>query len=950
MESNISSEIESKCLDFEIKFAHGEGHTVFVINEKKGKLLTGGSDGEVRCWPIEQNDDDPQSYDVGSSIYSITTSIDSYYVASDSIDVKHYDLDGNYKGSAVRSTLNIYSVSLSDDHKLLASGGGDFIIKIVNLDDHSIKQISGHEAPILSLKFDPKRKYLASSSCDGSVQVWNISALDSIKNVKKFDNNHKKSNDFSNSSTLCSIAWNMEGSLLAVPSDELINFYERDLWTSKFSLKYNGFKEISICEFDRSGKYFAASNSSGVLIVWNLHFKETPISIYVNESNTLITCFKFNPTNKEKLIASDKNGQLIYIDLKQDDRMKQLDKEAEDKYGMIENSNDGFDDDEFDDAAFMRDLDNMDAKLNNKKTETTTINNNEDSEPFIPPKEKFTLSKFSNATKKKNNNRILDSDEDEDSNLDTQQTQNSNNLADIDPNVFDDDDYDEMTDLGALKQKYESKINGSFNENDKPIDNKPVNLDLEEHKIINIKVKPIMQPPFQPGSTPVQLEHRFMKWNSVGIVTCNRTEEENIIDVEFHNSDVYRPIHLPNTYNYTMADLNTDSLLLAAPAIENETNEDDSTASILFCMNFNSYDSNKEWRYQMPLNESIEAIALSSNFVLAATDQRKIRLYTSSGIQLHLFSIPGPVICLTAQENILQIIYHNGSGLPGEQSISMNVLRLNDRSVYPVTLTNQMPVALSPKSVIEWSGFTDEGNSCIVDSAGIVKLFNQKSNCWIPVVDLKSKNKNDHYFVISVSELQETIRCISCKGTKYPATIPKPDVYSIPFEIPLCELTTTKAKIEEQLIRLSLKKCLLNNLSSSGFDVDFTNEENTKKQVEILIKLFALAVNADCNSLAIEVAGLMPNQLAIEGAIRYATQKNRTVLVNRLNKLSREKFNSLNVNFANEENMRRGSRLVNSTSNKLGKRRQTEDSNEDVLRPKQIKLSNEQNPFRITKD
>lgn len=672
----------------------------------------------------------------------------------------------------------------------------------------------------------------------------------------------------------------------------------------------------------------------------------------MNEGDALITCFKFNPSNEAKLIASDKNGQLIYIDLKPDDKMKKLDKESENKYAMIEDSDDAFDD-EFDDAAFMNDLDKIDMKLTSKNEGSQVSNVNEfqdDDEPFVP-KEKFTLSKFSNATKKK---RILDSD-DEDSNPNTQQTYSPrNNLADIDPNEFDnqidDDDDDELIDLGALKQKYESKINGSFNDDDK---NKPTTdenkLDNEEHKIINIKVKPIMQGAFRPGSTPVNLEHRFMVWNSVGIVTCNRVDIESIIDVEFHNSDIYRPIHLPNTYSYTMADLNTDSLLLAAPAIENEANEEDSTSSMLFCMNFNSWDSNKEWRYQLPSGESIEAIALASSFALAATDQRKIRLFTTSGIQLHLFSIPGPIICLTAQDNLLQIIYHNGSGLPGEQSISMNLLKLNERSVYPLSQVNQaqIPVALSPKSVIDWAGFTDESNACIVDSAGLVKLFNLNSNCWIPVADLKSKNKNDNYFVISISEIQEQVRCISCKGAKYPSTIPKPDVYSLPFEIPLCELTTTKAKLEEQLIRLSLKKSLLENLSSSGFDVNFTNEENTKKQIEILIKLFALAVNAECNSLAIEIAGLMPNQLAIEGAIRYATQKNRTVLINKLNRLSKEKFNSLNTTMLSEENVRRGNRLVN---NKSSKRRQTEDSNEDILKPKQIKLSNDSNPFRVKND
>lgn len=146
------------------------------------------------------------------------------------------------------------------------------------------------------------------------------------------------------------------------------------------------------------------------------------------------------------------------------------------------------------------------------------------------------------------------------------------------------------------------------------------------------------------------------------------------------------------------------------------------------------------------------------------------------------------------------------------------------------------------------------------------------------------------------------------------------------------------------MIRTSLRKSLLDGLSFSGFDVEFTNEENSKKQIEILIKLFALAVNADCNSLAIEVAGLMPNQLAIEGAIRYASQKNKTFLINKLNRLSKEKFGAENEN--ENTQLRSNTRTVNANNKLNNKKRQIEDDN-DVLKPKQIKIANDNNPFKI---
>lgn len=39
-------------------------------------------------------------------------------------------------------------------------------------------------------------------------------------------------------------------------------------------------------------------------------------------------------------------------------------------------------------------------------------------------------------------------------------------------------------------------------------------------------------------------------------------------------------------------------------------------------------------------------------------------------------------------------------------------------------------------------------------------------------------------------------RGILCKGSKYPPTLPRPNVNILPFEIPLCEMSTEKGTIE----------------------------------------------------------------------------------------------------------------------------------------------------------
>ena len=88
-------------------------------------------------------------------------------------------------------------------------------------------------------------------------------------------------------------------------------------------------------------------------------------------------------------------------------------------------------------------------------------------------------------------------------------------------------------------------------------------------------------------------------WNSVGIIKQYNTEEENSIDIEFHDTSIHHAMHISNTCNYTMADMNTEAVILACHSQED-------TPSKLLCMHFGSWDSAKEWTVLMPDNEEIK--------------------------------------------------------------------------------------------------------------------------------------------------------------------------------------------------------------------------------------------------------------------------------------------------------------------------------------------------------
>ena len=48
-------------------------------------------------------------------------------------------------------------------------------------------------------------------------------------------------------------------------------------------------------------------------------------------------------------------------------------------------------------------------------------------------------------------------------------------------------------------------------------------------------------------------------------------------------------------------------------------------------------------------------------------------------------------------------------------------------------------------------------------------------------------------------------RVIPCKGSRYPATLPRPAVHILEFEIPLCDLSTDKGKMEVQYSYITLE-------------------------------------------------------------------------------------------------------------------------------------------------
>lgn len=169
-------------------------------------------------------------------------------------------------------------------------------------------------------------------------------------------------------------------------------------------------------------------------------------------------------------------------------------------------------------------------------------------------------------------------------------------------------------------------------------------------------------------------------WNSVGIVRSYDDEQDNAIDVEFHDTAVHHAMHLTNSLGHTVADVSQEAVLLACPATDELARWEKHFGSVLafgwnllifffsvslslsklHCLHFSSWDTNKEWMADLPKDEDVKALCLGQGWAAVATSALMLRLFSVGGVQKEMFSLPGPVVCMAAHGEQLLIVYHRG--------------------------------------------------------------------------------------------------------------------------------------------------------------------------------------------------------------------------------------------------------------------------------------------------
>uniref|UniRef100_A0A3B5QEQ6 WD repeat and HMG-box DNA-binding protein 1 n=1 Tax=Xiphophorus maculatus TaxID=8083 RepID=A0A3B5QEQ6_XIPMA len=808
-----------------MRYGHSEGHTEVCFDDTGRYIVTCGNDGDVRIWE-SLDDDDPKFITVGEKAYSLALKKGKLVTASSSNTVQiHTFPDGDPDGILTRFTTNATHVTFNRSGTRVAAGSSDFMVKVVEVSDSSQqKTLRGHEAPVLSVTFDPKDEYLASSSCDGSVVVWSIEQQTQVISWPLL----QKTNDVSNATSLCRLAFQpAAGKFLAVPVETRVHLYERGSWDHVGSLSDELLTQpVNVAAWSPCGRFLAAGAIGGLLTIWDVNSRLV-VERQKHEKGFTVCSLAWHPSGSQ-IAYTDTEGCLGLLDGLGTSGTGTSSTKA--PAAKPKDYDDLFDED--DDRL-------MDEGLSDANSPVKKAAEDEDDDDFLIP----------STGRVRNRGAILN----DENSLDTGSLK-------LGQDKFGDDEDDDAGSSVAPATAQRPVYDG-------PVPTPP-------------------QKAFQPGATPAHLTHRFMMWNSVGIVRGYNDEQDNAIDVEFHDTAVHHAMHLTNSLGHTMADLSQEAVLLACPST-------DDLASKLQCLHFSCWDTSKEWMVDLPQGEDVKALCLGQGWAAVATSALLLRLFSVGGVQREIFSLPGPVVCMAGHGEQLLLVYHRATGFDGEQALGIQLLQFGRRKRQ---LMNGEPLPLSPKSYLSWAGFTAEGTACYVDSNGLVRMLNRAlGNTWTPVCNTREtcKSKSDHYWVVGAHENPQQLRCIPCKGSRYPPTLPRPAVAILPFKLPLCQTSTEKGQMEEQYWRSVLFHNHYSFLSSSGYEVDEAAQtQSDKEQQELLMKMFALSCKLEREFRCVELAELM-TQNVVTLAIRYASRSRRMNLAQRLSEIALEKSTQL---------------------------------------------------------
>lgn len=440
---------------------------------------------------------------------------------------------------------------------------------------------------------------------------------------------------------------------------------------------------------------------------------------------------------------------------------------------------------------------------------------------------------------------------------------------------------------------------------DRPMPPRPVKKDPTSIWEKQMKISMQLIPPtsFQPGETPYHPplpgttfaplpgERRYMCFNAVGFISTTFEEDYSSVNVEFHDQSEFSNFYFRDEFNYTVGALSTTGAVFAVegqetrvkttkPIDEEGSDHEEEVeevvrvnSSLYFRSNARGSNTN-DWTHTMLPGEDVICVALNRISVIATTSFGYVRIFSTSGVQRHIFSLEN-VVSVTAITDLAFIVYSKGPAFNTQQNLQYMLINTDTGDIL-----QKDRVQLTVDSELTWIGFSETNQAATYDSAGILRVLERQrrpfQGSWVPVFNgkahAKSVERSERYWPVRL--LRDRLLCIVLRGSNTYPFFPLPPIIDVPLQLPLLHPTTETGQLEEEVLRINTTNHHeRDEAEATGTEEAYSqvfNEADIEMDVALL-KLINLACKAEKISRAVDLTYTLHSEDSIDKAIKIAS-------------------------------------------------------------------------------